>query len=96
MAHKSQEVELLLVVVGVTNGKFPALFGVSWFKQIRLNWERLFPTRNVNKESNIIQSHKQQFPKVFNRAPGPIRGHEANIILTPDAVPVFIPHQGKV
>lgn len=51
-ARNSQEAELLLKVVGDTNGKFPALSGVPSFKQIRLNWERLFPTRNVNKEPN--------------------------------------------
>jgi hypothetical protein len=93
IVHNGQEAELPLVMVRVTKGKFPALFGVSWLEKIRLNYEKLFPAKNVNKVSNIVQSFKQKFPKVFSGVPGPMKGHEANIILRPDAVLVFIPHR---
>jgi hypothetical protein len=93
VAHNGQEAELPVVVVRETSGKFPALFGISWLEKIRVNLEKLFPAKNVNSVLNIVQLLKQKFPKVFSRAPGPIKGHEANIILKPVAVPVFIPHR---
>jgi hypothetical protein len=57
------------------------MFGVLWLEKIRLDWESFFPAKLVNKLSNIMQSLKQKFPEMLNRAPGPIRGMRPNLML---------------
>ena len=63
----------------VTPGKRPALLGLNWLSDLRLNWKDLAQQHQVHQVISDAASVKDQFPSLFREEPGKLEGFKAHV-----------------
>ena len=82
--------------LSVVDKPFPLLYGLPWIREIRPDFDSLFPAskkvfpvcQNVD-EQQLISDLRRKYPTVFGGGSAPIKGFEVSLILKEGAKPVF-------
>ena len=77
--YGDQEIRGRVVVVNAANK--PAVLGRNWLSQLKLDWASLFSL-------NVLDP-LHEFPELFKKGMGKLKGVQANITLSANARPVF-------
>ncbi len=75
-----QDIPLLVV-----QGSGPTLFGRSWLKVIRLNWQAIHNVHSTEAWQKVVD----KYPQVFEEGLGTLQGYKAKIHVDPNAQPKF-------
>ncbi|KAK3920246.1 hypothetical protein KUF71_009533 [Frankliniella fusca] len=82
------------LVLPVVDKEFPSLYGLPWIREIRPDFDSLFPRKTVfhvssEQEKSLQAELRQKYPTVFGGSTKPLKGFEVSLALQDDVEPVF-------
>lgn len=86
--------QICKVPLYITNVEKPPIFGRSWIRTFKMDWNKIFEVNSIITTTpnigNVSQYLETKYSKLFAKDQGKIEGIEAKLEIDPNAKPVFI------